>query len=371
MIKRCKAYILKDLKGKVKAASLDGIDVTGLASSDRVKYENQVAFDCLVHRPEDGLMYCGLAAWTTDILYTFDPGSKQFRSLGYHDISEPYEVKVHRSLELAADGTIWFATACLHDVNKRDVAPGGVVGRIPAGTRQPEKLTIPSGPDYIQTITLDDERGLIYGQTFPVFKLFVYHTATGAVDDHGFMGSISHVSCLDDDGCFWSTWGWEHKLYKYDPATRKITFFDTGLPNAVADSNIMYAGAGPIDVMINGRDGYLYVGTCGGSLCRIKVKTAETEYLGHPAPTRRMPGLIEFRGSLLLGVCGDEAGGTVFTYDRETGLIKVLGSIQDSDTGVKLYRTHDVRMGPENLIYVGETDVPDRSGYLWECQIEV
>ena len=47
------------------------------------------------------------------------------------------------------------------------------------------------------------------------------------------------------------------------------------------------------------------------------------------------------------GICGDEDGGTL------------------------LYRVHDVRKGPDNLIYVGETDVPHRSGYLWECELEM
>jgi len=55
----------------------------------------------------------------------------------------------------------------------------------------------------------------------------------------------------------------------------------------------------------------------------------------------------------------------------ETGLIKVVGPIQDSETGLKLCRVHGVRKGPGNKIYVGETDVPTRSGYLWECEIEV
>ena len=65
-------------------------------------------------------------------------------------------------------------------------------------------------------------------------------------------------------------------------------------------ANIMYPGAGPIDTMINGRDGYLYIGTCGGTLVRLDPRTAQADYLGRPAPTRRMPGLVRWRGSLLL-----------------------------------------------------------------------
>jgi hypothetical protein len=371
MIKRCKAYILKDIDLASVNADFDGRDSLSLKEGNPEIYNNQVATVCMVYNPNDGLLYLGLTAWTTDILYTFDPATKQFQSLGYDRISEPYEVKCHRSLELASDGTIWFATACLHEVNHRFDAPGGAIGKIPASTRTPEKVAIPCKHDYIQTITLDDKRGLIYGQTYPVFKFFVYDIESGRVDDHDYMGSISHVSALDDDGCFWSTWGFGHRFYKYDPATRKITFFNGRMPNSVQDSNIMYPGAGPVDVMVNGGDGNLYIGSCGGSLCKLDPTSGEATYLGHPAPTRRAPGLIHYRDSLLLGICGDEDGGTVYTYDMETGLIKVIGAIQDSDTGLKLYRVHDVRKGPGNTIYVGETDVPTRSGYLWECEIDV
>jgi hypothetical protein len=86
-----------------------------------------------------------------------------------------------------------------------------------------------------------------------------------------------------------------HHLYKYDPSARKITFFQHGTPNAPKEANIMYVGAGPVDVMINGGDGYLYIGTAGGSLCRLDPKTAQVDYLGRPAPTQRLPGLVPAR----------------------------------------------------------------------------
>jgi hypothetical protein len=185
------------------------------------------------------------------------------------------------------------------------------------------------------------------------------------------MGSITHISALDDDGGFWGTWDVsDHWLYRYDPRSGAIAWFRHGLPNAKADANIMYPGAGPVECMINGHDGYLYIGTCGGSLCRLDPRTAKVEYLGKPSPSTRMPGLIEGRDGLLLGCSGDEEGGNVFAYDREKRAFQPLGAIVDSDTGLRLYRVHDIRLMGENLLYVAETDAPARSGYLWECQIE-
>lgn len=134
----------------------------------------------------------------------------------------------------------------------------------------------------------------------------------------------------------------------------------------------MYPGAGPVDSMINGHDGYLYVGTTGGSLCRLDPQTAEIEYLGHPSPTRRLPGLMVWNEDLLLGVGGDREKGFVFTYDRRTGAFDRLGSIIDTESGLPLYRVHDVCRGRDPYtVYVAETDVPTRSGYLWECRIDI
>lgn len=332
-------------------------------------YHRMLAFTCLLTHP-DGYLYCGLTRFNGDFFYRFDVRSKQFESLGYQHVSEPFECKIHRSLELDTDGTIYGATACLHLENRRLDAPGGALFKYDVRTRKIDKFAIPVPHDYIQTISLDPRRRLIYGQTYPVFKFFVHHLDTGKTDNFDYVGSITHISAIDDQGCFWGTWnGVNHWLFKYDPDKARIEWFKHGLPNARADSNIMYPNAGPIDCMISGGDGWLYVGTCGGSLCRIHAQTAAVEYLGHPAPTRRMPALKKFGNDQLLGCCGDEDGGCLFLYDLKTRHFDVLGRIVDSATGQSLYRTHDLEIGPNGNVFVAETDVPDRSSYLWEIQI--
>ncbi|MAE65383.1 MAG: hypothetical protein CMJ18_14015 [Phycisphaeraceae bacterium] len=368
MIKHVTHYVLRDYQ--CDEPSTDLFEMPTRESAPEY-FDNNIAFTCLLPHP-DGKLYCGLTAWNTDILYRFDPKSKQFESLHYPEISERFEIKVHRSLELASDGAIYGATACLHAVDQRREAPGGALFRIAPGADRAEKLCIPVERDYIQTISLDDRRGLIYGQTYPVFKTFVHDLGTGRTDDLGYMGSITHISAIDDDGCFWGTWHEvAHFLYKYDPGTKKITWFRRSVPNAQADSNRMYAGAGPVDSMINGGDGFLYIGTCGGSLCRLDPKTAETTYLARPAPTARLPGLVVWKDGLLLGCMGDDNNSMLFAYDRENGAVHNLGPLVDSDTGLPLFRVHDLRVMNGNTAYVGETDVPGRSAYLWECTLEM
>jgi outer membrane protein assembly factor BamB len=132
----------------------------------------------------------------------------------------------------------------------------------------------------------------------------------------------------------------------------------------------MYPGAGPVDVMINGGDGYLYVGSSAGALYRLDPRTGQAEWLGKPTAAARMPGLKVWRDGLLLGVVGDDKAASVFTYDRERRAFRVLGPIIAED-GTALHRTHDLAIMNDDTIFVAETDAPDRSGYLWECRISV
>jgi len=364
-VKNVRYHILRDYnKEKV---IVDDRSADGISPEMR---ENYVAFTCLLAVPDEGIVYCGITAYNGDILHAFDPETKKFRSLGYRAVAEKFEVKVHRSLAAARDGSIYGATACLHDVSRRREAPGGAIFRLAPRTRQIEKLAIPCRYDYIQTITLDAERRLIYGLTYPVFKFFVYHLDTGVVEDYDYIGSITHISALDDAGRFWGTWhNTQHYLFSYDPTTRTINWTRNRLPGAERDANRMYPGAGPVDVMINGGDGYLYIGSTGGALYRLDPRKAQAEWLGKPNPAARMPGLTVWRDALLLGVVGDENTSQVFVYDRDKKSFHNLGPII-ADNGLGIYRTHDLALVDEKTLYIAETDVPGRSGYLWECTLE-
>jgi hypothetical protein len=366
MLGNVRYHVLRDYnKQKI---NVDSQQRQGMSQEMR---DNYIAFTCLLAAPEEGVVYCGVTAYNNDILHTFDLQEKVFRTLGYQSVAEPYEVKVHRSLERASDGAIYSASACLHDPSERLKAPGGAVFRLLPGNRRIEKLCIPCKHDYIQTITLDDKRKLVYGFTYPVFKFFVYHIETGEVEDYDYIGSITHISALDDAGRIWGTWhNTQHYLFSYDPDTREINWTRNRLPGAAKDANRMYPGAGPVDVMINGGDGYLYIGSTGGALYRLDPKKGEAEWLGKPSAADRMPGLTVWRDGLLLGVVGDEKTSNVFVYDREKRSFHTLGPIVATGDGKPIYRTHDLAIVGKTL-YVAETDVPDRSGYLWECEIDL
>ena len=150
-IKRVRHYVLRDYRPSESMS--DATEAAGRDNEDA--FNNAVAFTCLLPHP-DGKLYCGNTCANTDILCRFDTETKCFESLHYNEIAEPFEVKVHRSLELASDGTIYGASAGLLGIDKRMKAPGGALFKLAPGADRPQKFTIPAEHDYIQTITLDE-----------------------------------------------------------------------------------------------------------------------------------------------------------------------------------------------------------------------
>lgn len=368
MAVKCKAHILRDYKRRDKQTG----DEFGGAGVDEDRRRNYVAFTCLLYSEPDATMYCGITAYDADIFYKFDTRSHTWTSLNWADVGEQYDVKIHRSLVFDTDGTIYGATACLHNVSQRLKAPGGKIFTYQPETGQYQVLSTPVQYDYIQTITMDPQRRLIYGLTYPVFKFFKYDLTADEVTNFDFVGSITHISALDDRGRFWGTWDWRlHNLFCYDPDADEITWFDHSIPNGPQGRDIMYPGAGPVDCMINGGDGYLYIGSTLGDLIRLDPETAECKFLGKPYASRRMPGLLIGKDGLIYGCGGDEGHGQLFCYDRDSGAFRNLGAMHDPDLDETCYRTHDIAVDERNVFYVAETDNPYRSGYLWECHVEL
>ena len=322
------------------------------------------AFTSLKFRPQDGLLYCGNTNFGNDLLRSFNLETKEFKSLHYQDFGEKFEVKIHRGLELGNDGLFYGATSCLHGPEKRLVAPGGKVFRYDPEKAEYKLLCIPKEHDYIQTISLDPEREMIYGFTYPVFEFFAYSIRENKVVYQQFMDSISHISAIDDHGGYWGTWSHRHNLFRYNPERNKIEFFAHGFPEK--GGNLMYRNAGPIDCMINGQDGFMYVATDLGSLYKLDPMSAEVDFLGKPFPFPRLPGLVLGNDGLLYMSGGDDNNCQIAVYDRNKRSFSVLGAVANEQD--KCFRTHDIEI-VGSKIYVGETDHPWRTDYLWECTI--
>ena len=331
---------------------------------------NLISTTSLLWHPARKRIVCGLTSFDTDIMYEFEPATNTFHSLGYDKVSEPFEIKIHRSLALAKDGSVYGATACLHREDQRLEAPGGRIFRYDFASGGYDFRGIPVPHDYIQTITLDEERGLIYGTTYPVFNFFVFDLKVNSVRYQQYVGSAPHLMALDDQGCVWSTWDTRtHNLFKYDPRENNMRFFSHGIPGSKSAIGLMYPGAGPIDMMLNGGDGYLYIGVTTGDLVRVNPDNAVVEYLGKPTPETRLPALQIGPDGRLWGIVGFYGRCHLFAYDRRARSFEDFGVIRDDASGTPIFIAHDMCFLPDGRIFVGETDTADRAGFLWEIRL--
>lgn len=330
--------------------------------------KNYYSFTCLKYHEPSKRLLCGTTNFSSDVLHTFDPATKEFQSLGYAAFGkDPFEIKCHRSLAVGKDGMVYGATSALHDVNERLDGPGGKLFSYDMQRRSFELLGIPKPHDYIQTITLDPERGLLYGFTYPVFEFFVFSLRERRVVFMQYMESIPHLSALDDEGGYWGTWGSQHKLFRYDPDEAKVCFYKHGLPTPC--QSLMYRNAGPLDMVLNAGDGNLYIASEQADLYRLDPKTGDLEFLGHPYPSVRMPGLCLGPQGLLFCAGGADHQSRVCCYDRERRVFTNLGPVADPVSGESCFRAHDL-IAIGNTLYLGETDNPERGDYLWEIELE-
>lgn len=364
-IKKITPRFFQDYKRKAKNDLDAGIEFVWRDEEFRRRY---YAFTCLAwHAPSKKLL-CGTTNFSNDVLHTFDPVTKKFESLNYAAFGkDPFEIKCHRSLAVGTDGAVYGATSCLHGVDQRMEGPGGKLFKLEVASQRFELLGIPKPHDYIQTITLDPKRQMLYGFTYPVFEFFAFSLPERRVKFIQYMESIPHLSALDDAGGYWGTWGAQHCFFRYDPDESKVRFFKHGLP--VKCQSLMYRNAGPLDIVLNGGDGYLYIGSEQAELYRLDPQTAKLEYLGRPYPSERLPGLCVGPRGLLLGAGGRDRTTRLFSYDRASRIFTELGAIADPVSGASCFRAHDlIALG--NTLYLGETDNPDRGDYLWEIELE-
>lgn len=327
--------------------------------------------------PNDGLVYLGLTHQGGDILYRFDPGTGKSECLDYKSIRVDREVKVHRSLELAPDGRLFGGSAGLITMKDRESVPGGQIWSFDPETKEYDVYGIPSPGDYIQHITVDFDRMLAYGGTYPVPFFFVYDLKARKTIHQTFIGALPHKTAIDDNGRAWTGYSpsadvsvGEDYLMSYDPDTDKVTFHDAQLPGVGQTDNKQ------IDDIMNLGDGYIYMGSVSGAFSRLNPDTLEVEWLGKPAPGMRLCGIDEGPDGLIYiatgafyGQVGDDRNTRLFAFDRKTKQFTNHGIISDPDFGDVCSAVHSLSVGDDGTLWVGETDNGVRSGCLWECRV--
>jgi hypothetical protein len=364
-------YSYKDYTVKAKGVGQTDEEIlanTPPAERERIR-KIRYSFVSSAYHAKRKKLYVGTTNAANDILVEFDPKTGKFRSCGADKsgLFTEHDVKIHKGLHLdEANDAIYFATATLSPLSKMVDEPGGVIARYDIKTNTFTKLGNPMQGEYFQSSVWDLKRKLCYLFTDRT-GFIVYDLAAGKTLRYVNMESIPHNACLDDDGGVWGTYGaGTHAFFRYNPDTRKFEFPGIALPNAKLAANIQYPGAGPVDCMINGRDGYLYIGDALGELHRLDPRKRQLTYLGKPFPQRRIPGLaIGSDGYLYIGG-GYRPVSMLSRYDRKAGKFEYLGEIRKGDKWMEY--VHEINVVGKT-VYAFETDNMIRNGFVWACEV--
>ena len=354
-------YNISGTQFRFKDKKLTDADADTLKQHDEVINNFYSLTTLRAHKNET--LYIGTTHMRSRLLWRFDTATKKFEDLGYDKVAQAGDVKIHRSLEYDPNHDVFYlVSSALHGEDKYYESPGSEICLYDPNSGSIESIGRPLEHEYTQTITFDAARRLLYGFTYHTFSFYVFDVDKRETIYRAMLGSITHLSAIDEAGCIWGTWGRDlHYIFKYDPDKNDITWTKKKFPEG--GFSYMYAGAGPVDCMLNGKDGFLYIGLETGSLVRMDPETIEFEYLGRPSVHPRMPAVVLAQDGLLYGTCGDDYNVSIFVFDRKTRGFEIIARVQTDDE--KCFRPHDIAMIADR-IYVGETDHPQRTGYLWE-----
>lgn len=334
--------------------------------------EKRYCFVSMRVHPVRGTLFIGCTNGVGDLLVEFDPATGEFRSCGYGQsgIWEDTEAKIHKGIWLnAEENALYFATSTLKPISQTIDSNGGKLVRYRIDDDEFDLIAAPIRGQFYQASCYDPDRKKMYLYTMPAAGFGVFDIGSNTLVRHDPMESIPHIGAIDDEGGVWGTYSiGRQEFFRYLPDTDTYEFpKGCAFPEAYKAANVMYLGAGPIDSMLNGGDGYLYAGSALGEMIRIDPISKEIEYLGKPFAGIRLPGMFLADDGLIYVCGGSDGAPNLARYDRNAGKFDYLGRVVAED-GTTCFRCHGLAV-LDGTAYVGETDNKKRSGYLWACQV--
>jgi hypothetical protein len=360
-------FVIKDVQLSGNARSVEELSDDPAIRAEQLGQRHCITSVCA----GDNKVYCGCTNTAGDILYEFDLATRRFRSLNFAAVAEPCDAKIHRGLWLdRRSGSLLFGIASLSPTSQTSVSRGARIVRFDLKSETFHEVIRPMPGNYIQAAVYDEQRQMMYSFTEPA-QGFAVSDLTRLVNRRAMcMGSIVHIAAIDPAGGVWGTWGFrgQHPFFRYEPAGDTIEFFEKlVLPTSREASNRMYPGAGPVDCMLTGADGMIYVASAMGELYRLNPVARTLDYIGRPLPYDRLPGLVFGPDGYLYGVGGNDWRVTLWRCDVKTGRFTVLGEVAAPD-GRRCFRPHDI-VCLDGRLFIGETDNPKVSGSLWAVRV--
>jgi hypothetical protein len=363
-------HVYKDIALDFAGASDEEIfqrDKKSMRRINKLRY----SFVSMCWHPASRTLFLGTTNGDGDILVEFVPKTGKFRSCGFDKtgLGNEHEVKIHKGIALdSKENALYFGTATLSPYSAMFDSRGGSLLRYRIDARKFDRLANPTRGDYYQATSYDPQRKMMYFYT--IRNCFgAYDLKARKLVRYEAVESTPHCGIIDDAGGAWGTYGsWTQGFFRYCPDKDHFEF-PAGLafPNAVEASDIMYRGAGPVDSILKGRDGCLYAGSALAELYRIDPVGKKIQFLGKPFPGRRLPGLAFGADGMLYMCGGSDKQAMLARYDVNSGRMETLGPVAAKD-GASCFRCHELVVS-DGTVYIGETDNPTRSGYLWACEV--
>jgi hypothetical protein len=341
-----------------------------------------ISFDCAYYNKDDDRVYLGITSFDADIFRAYDRKTGEFIDLGYSEVANPFDAKFHRSLVKGNDGCLYAAIALLHCPDHYFDAPGSPIIKFDPKSGTITKMTIPIPHVYIQSIDIDKERDMLYGQCLGPEYAFSFDLKTGKSETIGLLGSgyarlaQGENTVVDNSGCAWFNWSltraWQDdpeigvvRLCKYDPEAGKMIYFQKGLPYPDGRHGT-----------VKGKsfhcfdDEYVYASGENGAFYRINPETGDAKFLFNPIPDRpsRLDSLVIGSDGLAYGVAGKQGKCELVRIDYRNDSYELLGEIKD-ENGVNMWQCHDIVYAGDNTFYACENDNTSRSSYLWEISL--
>ncbi len=363
-----------------------------------------ISFDSLCWNTNTGKLYCGLNSMDTDLLYSFDPSTSRFESLRSQQWTDPYDVKIHRTLLLnPSDQCLYLATSLLHDADQQPRALGGKLVKVDPVTGASTVLAVPAPYLYIQSIAADWDRGILYGFTYPAEAVFRFDLGTGHSRILAYIGNATlfaqpHNAVVDRDGWLWGTWAetraWEEevgpepvRLFKYHPDGDRFIWYRHGLSRKDAREQLLpdpsgaIEASGPLketrhkedfgfcDSMVYDGEYYIFASTVAGVLCRIDTRTGAVEKIANVMHQGRFPALA-IRDGVLYGAGGISGQTQLIRWKTNSDEIDCFADLTDPAVDDPPSRIHEIALDEDHRIYMGENDNHSRSSFLWVVEVD-
>lgn len=361
-----------------------------------------ISFDAITWSEDESCLYCGLNSMDGDLLYRFWPEQDRFESLNAQKWTDKFDSKIHRSLlRDPGNGSFYFGTSLLHDIDQQHQAPGGKLMQYCPSDDRYTLLDIPFPHLYIQSIAADFNRGKIYCFTYPAEFVVCYDMKSKQCKNLGYITNASsfvqpHNGVVDAQGYLWGTYAETRafdevqsktpvRLFRYHPDNNQFDWFEFGLSrkddreqlvaNPPQEREISFhrdqtrhkEDLGFCDAMVFDGKRHIYAGSTAGILCRIDTVDLKVEKIANIMPAGRLPALtIDHKGTLYGG--GGIKGDTqLFKWNPQNKVITILDRIEDNHGNVPA-RIHDIAVDQQGKLYLAENDNHKRSSYLWTIE---